>query len=180
MSHTMYLLALNTLIACFMIASSYGIACSWAIMKKIDRVSEPEEPLTPEAPEEPVEELDEEKLKRSEILKNYVETLMDYADENPESTIGEFLSLHPIPIELSEEEHISPLKKHIALLERFNDELQEANSMWLDYANDIIVQKKDIAHDRETIKTMMYTSLTCLFIMVASYAMVIYAHILVR
>jgi hypothetical protein len=175
MSHTMYLIALNSLIACFMIASSYGIACSWAIMKKIDRVEEPEEEH-----EEPEEELDEEKLKRSEILTNYLETLLNYVDENPESTVGEFLSLHPVPIELSEEEHVSPLKKHIALLERFNDELQEANSMWLDYANDIMAQKKDIAHDRETIKTMMYTSLTCLFIMVASYAMVIYAHILVR
>jgi len=175
MSHTMYLIALNSLIACFMIASSYGIACSWAIMKKIDRVEEPaEEPVEPE------EELDEEKLKRSEILTNYLEILLNYANENPESTVGEFLSLHPVPIELSEEEHVSPLKKHIALLERFNDELQEANSMWLDYANDIMAQKKDIAHDRETIKTMMYTSLTCLFIMVASYAMVIYAHILVR
>jgi len=178
MSHTMYLIALNSLIACFMIASSYGIACSWAIMKKIDRVSEPEPPA--EEPVEPEEELDEEKLKRSEILTNYLETLLNYVDENPESTVGEFLSLHPVPIELSEEEHVSPLKKHIALLERFNDELQEANSMWLDYANDIMAQKKDIAHDRETIKTMMYTSLTCLFIMVASYAMVIYAHILVR
>ena len=62
MSHTLYLLALNSLIACFMVASSYGIACSWAIMKKIDRVEEPEEPVEPE------EELDEEKLKRSEIL----------------------------------------------------------------------------------------------------------------
>jgi hypothetical protein len=178
MSHTMYLLALNSLIACFMIASSYGIACSWAIMKKIDRVEEAEPPA--EEPVEPEEELDEEKLKRSEILTNYLEMLLNYANENPESTVGEFLSLHPVPIELSEEEHVSPLKKHIALLERFNDELQEANSMWLDYANDIMAQKKDIAHDRETIKTMMYTSLTCLFIMVASYAMVIYAHILVR
>lgn len=178
MSHTMYLLALNSLIASFMIASSYGIACSWAIMKKIDRVEEPQPPA--EEPVEPEEELDEEKLKRSEILTNYLETLLNYVDENPESTVGEFLSLHPVPIELSEEEHVSPLKKHIALLERFNDELQEANSMWLDYANDIMAQKKDIAHDRETIKTMMYTSLTCLFIMVASYAMVIYAHILVR
>jgi len=176
MSHTMYLLALNSLIACFMIASSYGIACSWGIMKKIDRVEESQ----PEEPEEPEEELDEEKLKRSEILTNYLETLLNYADENPESTVGEFLNLHPVPVELSEEEHVSPLKKHIALLERFNDELQEANSMWLDYANDIMAQKKDIAHDRETIKTMMYTSLTCLFIMVASYAMVIYAHLLVR
>jgi hypothetical protein len=147
-------------------------------MKKIDRVEEPEPPA--EEPVEPEEELDEEKLKRSEILTNYLETLLNYVDENPESTVGEFLSLHPVPIELSEEEHVSPLKKHIALLERFNDELQEANSMWLDYANDIMAQKKDIAHDRETIKTMMYTSLTCLFIMVASYAMVIYAHILVR
>jgi len=180
MSHTMYLLALNSLIACFMIASSYGIACSWAIMKKIDRVSEPDEKPLAEEPVEPEEELDEEKLKRSEILTNYLETLLNYADENPESTVGEFLSLHPVPVELSEEEHVSPLKKHIALLERFNDELQEANSMWLDYANDIMAQKKDIAHDRETIKTMMYTSLTCLFIMVASYAMVIYAHLLVR
>ena len=174
MSHTMYLLALNSLIACFMVASSYGIACSWAIMKKIDRVEEPEEPVEPE------EELDEEKLKRSEILTAYLETLLNYADENPESTIGEFLNLHPIPVEISTEEPTSPLKKHIALLERFNDELQEANSMWLDYANDIMAQKKDITHDRETIKTMMYTSLTCLFIMVASYAMVIYAHLLVR
>ena len=49
MSHTMYLIALNSLIACFMIASSYGIACSWAIMKKIDRVEEPaDEPVEPE------------------------------------------------------------------------------------------------------------------------------------
>jgi len=173
MSHTMYLLTLNSLIACFMVASSYGIACSWAIMKKIDRVSEPVEP------EEPEEQLDEEKLKRSEILTTYLETLLNYADENPESTIGEFLELHPIPVQISEEE-TSPLVKHIALLERFNDELQEANSMWLEHANDIMAEKKDIAHDRETIKTMMYTCLTCLFIMVSSYAMVIYAHILVR
>ena len=178
MSHTMYLLALNSLIACFMIASSYGIACSWAIMKKIDRIAEPEEPVEPEEPEE---QLDEEKLKRSEILTAYLETLLNYADENPESTIGEFLSLHPIPVEISEEERdTSPLVKHIALLERFNDELQEANSMWLEHANDIMAEKKDIAHDRETIKTMMYTCLTCLFIMVSSYAMVIYAHLLVR
>lgn len=182
MVHTMYLIALNSLIACFMIASSYGIACSWAIMKKIDRVEEAQPVEEPVEPEEELheEELHEEKLKRSEILTNYLETLLNYADENPESTVGEFLSLHPVPIELPEEEHVNPLKKHIALLERFNDELQEANSMWLDYANDIMAQKKDIAHDRETIKTMMYTSLTCLFIMVASYAMVIYSHILVR
>ena len=179
MSHTMYLLALNSLIACFMIASSYGIACSWAIMKKIDRVSEPVEP---EEPEESEEQLDEEKLKRSEILTAYLETLLNYADENPESTIGEFLSLHPIPVEISTEEERdrSPLVKHISLLERFNNELQEANSMWLEHANDIMAEKKDIAHDRETIKKMMYTCLTCLFIMVSSYAMVIYAHILVR
>lgn len=171
------MLALNSLIACFMIASSYGIACSWAIMKKIDRVEEPEEPE-----EEPEERLDEEKLKRSEILTTYIETLLNYADENPDSTIGEFTSLHPIPIEiLTKEETItSPLVKHIALLERFNDELQEANSMWVEHVNDIMAEKKDIAHDRETIKTMMYTCLTCLFIMVSSYAMVIYAHLLVR
>ena len=176
MSPRMYLIALNSLITCFMIASSYGIACSWAIMKKIDRVEEPE------APEEPEEECDEEKLKRSETLTTYIEILLNYADENPDSTIGEFLSLHPVPVEIltKEETSTSPLVKHIALLERFNDELQEANSMWVEHADEIIEQKKEIAHDRETIKTMMYTSLTCLFIMVTSYAMVIYTHILVR
>ena len=67
MSHTMYLLALNSLIACFMIASSYGIACSWAIMKKIDRVSEPDEKPPAEEPEEPEEE--EEEL--AQVLRHY-------------------------------------------------------------------------------------------------------------
>ena len=75
---------------------------------------------------------------------------------------------------------ISPAEKHMALLERVNDDLQEANSNWASYAEELSYKNRQLELELASSKTMVRTTIIVGFILFISYAALIYAAILVH
>lgn len=76
-------------------------------------------------------------------------------------------------------ECVSPAEKHMALLERVNDDLQEANSNWASYAEELSYKNRQLELELASSKTMVRTTIIVGFILFISYAALIYAAILV-
>lgn len=77
-------------------------------------------------------------------------------------------------------ECVSPAEKHMALLERVNDDLQEANSNWASYAEELSYKNRQLELELASSKTMVRTTIIVGFILFISYAALIYAAILVH
>ena len=77
-------------------------------------------------------------------------------------------------------EPVSPAEKHVALLERVIDDLQEANSNWASHAEELSYKNRQLELDIATSKTMVRTTIIVGLILFISYAALIYAAILMH
>lgn len=77
-------------------------------------------------------------------------------------------------------ESISPAEKHVALLERFIDDLQEANSNWASHVEDLSYKHRQLELELASSKTMVRTTIIVGLILFISYAALIYTAILMH
>jgi transcriptional regulator with GAF, ATPase, and Fis domain len=77
-------------------------------------------------------------------------------------------------------EPVSPAEKHMALLERVNDDLQEANSNWASYAEELSYKNRQLELELASSKTMVRTTIIVGLILFISYAALIYTAILMH
>ena len=77
-------------------------------------------------------------------------------------------------------ESISSAEKHVALLERFIDDLQEANSNWASHAEELSYKHRQLELELASSKTMVRTTIIVGLILFISYAALIYTAILMH
>ena len=77
-------------------------------------------------------------------------------------------------------ESMTPAEKHMALLERVNDDLQEANSNWASYAEELSYKNRQLELELASSKIMVRTTIIVGLILFISYSALIYAAILVH
>ena len=79
---------------------------------------------------------------------------------------------------------IAPVKKscenEMALLYRFNNDLQDANSSYSQEIKELTKKHKELVVEKTNLILMIYTFMSVYMIMMSSYAVVIYTYILFR
>lgn len=82
-------------------------------------------------------------------------------------------------------EDIKPHRKssqesEVSLLNRFNNDLQEANYSYSQEIEELTKKQQQLAFEKMHLRMMIHTMLTVCIIMTSSYAMVIYVSLLLR
>lgn len=79
---------------------------------------------------------------------------------------------------------IAPVKQtrenEMALLYRFNNDLQDANSSYSQEIKELTKKHKELVVEKTNLILMIYTFMSVYMIMMSSYAVVIYTYILFR
>jgi hypothetical protein len=65
-----------------------------------------------------------------------------------------------------------------SLLDRENDELREANQQWFEKYEELYAKNKELKNEVQQSRIMLYTACCISMIMLSSYSMIAYAHIL--